>query len=168
MSNKLSVLALGACLVLFFASDVLAAPDSPLPSPLPTITASPVPTVAPSPTPTITPAPPPPPAPEDRTVVNILAWIVVGGCGALASIIIEKGLGDWFHDRTPEMKQYIASGLSGGIAVLATLGLIGLGVNDTPADALAWADTLIIAFFIGAGFANLTHARLVLSGKSAG
>lgn len=132
-------------------------------SPLPTETPGPVSTVAPDPTPT-----PEPPAPEDRTLENLLSWIVSGGCGVLAFFVLEKFAGTWFHDLTPEVKQYLASGISGGLAVLAFIGLVGLNVEDSPGEALAWIDILTPVFFVGAGFANLAHSRFVLSGKSTG
>lgn len=150
------------------------------PTPVPTDTPEPTPTVALEPTlaPTVTPEPTPvptvpgepepipdPPAPEDRTVENLFSWIVLGGCGFLTFFAIEKLAGAWFHERTPEVKQYLASGLSGGFAVLAFVGLVALGVEDTPGDTLTWFDILLPVFFVGAGFANLSHAKFVLSGK---
>lgn len=147
-------------------------PVLPTPEPVPTDTPEPtlVPTIAPEPT-LVPPVPdepapiPDPPAPEDRTVENLLSWIIAGGCGFLTFFAIEKLAGAWFHERTPEVKQYLASGLSGGFAVLAFVGLVALGVENIPGDTLAWFDILLPVFFVGAGFANLSHAKFVLSGK---
>ena len=160
-----------AILLLVFAPAVIVAQDSPVPSPTPEPTLAPEPTSVPTATPEPPPGPKPlpdPPAPEDRTVKNILAWIGLGGCGFLAFFIIENLPGTWFHDRTPEVKQYIASGISGNLAVLAYVGLVALGVKDNPGETMAWLDVLLPVFFVGAGFANLTHSRFVLRLKSVG
>lgn len=102
------------------------------------------------------------PLPEDATLENILAWLVAGGCGVAAFFIIEKFFGARFHDLTPETKQYVASAVSGGIAVLAAVGLVLLGAENDPGNGRAWVDMLLPVFFIGAKVANLTHARVVL------
>lgn len=104
-----------------------------------------------------------PPAPEDMTLENILTWILNGGCGVLAFFALERW--PWFHRQKSEIKQYLASGLSGAAAVLAVVSLVGLGVKTDPGTTLAWTNTILIAFFVGAKFANFTHARFVLSGR---
>ena len=79
------------------------------------------------------------------TLPEFLAWIVGGGAGALANLIIAKvfpifpRIEEWWIGRSPVQKQAVTMLLSLALVLLALGGQFWFDLAPVPVDKLAWA-----------------------------
>lgn len=99
---------------------------------------------------------------EEVGLRSLLLLVVNGGAGVLVYAWLQKAA--WYQNiEAPDVKRWIAAGITAGLAVLAYLALVVLGFAELPqADWRSWLIQLaniFIGAFVAFGTSQLSHTR---------
>jgi len=97
------------------------------------------------------------------TLEQALRWLMASGAG-IASY--------WLIERIPalaalasEPKRYVALAMSGGLAMLCFLSLVGLTYEPNPASVQGWLEALFSVAAVACGLNQVVHARINLRAR---
>jgi len=98
----------------------------------------------------------------DATLLyQALIWLSSAGAGAATFFLMERVPA--LARLKSEHKRYVSIALSGGIAMIAFAGAVGLGYEPTPQTAQAWVEALFAVAFVASGASQIIHGKAVLA-----